>query len=108
VLSNRIETEHVPPIWSRSRMVLTWPEATASLSGRISDPHVISPPALNNPAGRPGNVATTLPVLASAPTTPLAAMCNPAGHGTVFENGRPVTVTAAEGCPRGVTTTRGP
>jgi len=88
-------------------MVLTWSAATASLTGRISEPQVISPPALNTPAGRPGSVATTLPVLASVPTMPVAAICNPAGQGTVFENGRPVTVTAAEGCPRGVTTTFG-
>ena len=107
MLSSLSEIEHVPPIWSRSRLVLTWSAATASLTGRISDPHVISPPALNKPAGRPGNVATTLPVLASAPTTPAAAMCKPGGQGTVFENGRPVTVTAAEGCPCGVTTTFG-
>jgi hypothetical protein len=107
VLSSLSETEQVPPIWSRSRLVLTWSPATGSLKGRISDPHVIAPLALKEPAGRAGKVATTRPVLASAPTTPVATMCSPGGHVTVFENGRPVTVTAAAGCPAGVTTTLG-
>jgi hypothetical protein len=88
-------------------VLLTWSAATASLTGRVTDPHVISPPALNKPAGRPAKVATTRPVLASAPTVPVTTTCKPGGQGTVFENGRPVTVTAFEGCPTGVTRTFG-
>jgi hypothetical protein len=107
VLSSLTEMEQFPPIWSRSRLVLTWSAVTASVKGSTSDPHVMFPLALNAPAGRPGKVATTLPVLASAPTTPVAATWRLAGQGTVFENGRPVTVTAADGWPTGVTTTFG-
>ncbi len=107
VLSNLTEIEQLPPISSRLSAVLSWSPAITSLSGRISDPQVISPAALNEPAGRAGKLATTLPTLASVPTVPVAAARRPGGQGTVFENGRPVTVTAAEGCPRGLTTTFG-
>jgi hypothetical protein len=75
--------------------------------GKTSEPHVTNPDPLNGPAGKPGNVTTTVPVFGLAPTAPEAWTRRPTGHGIVFEKARPATVTAADGCPTGVTTTIG-
>jgi hypothetical protein len=101
------EAEQRPPIWSRFMAVLTWPLATRPLIGRASDPQVTVPDALNGPTGKPGKATTTLPAFGSGPTAPAAWARNPAGHGIVLENARPVIVTAADGWPTGVTTTVG-
>ena len=52
-------------------------------------------------------MTSTLPELGSAPTVPAARARSPGGHGIVLEKARPVIVTAADGCPMGVTTTVG-
>ena len=75
--------------------------------GRISDPHVTIPDALNEPFGRPGKLTCTLPVLGLVPTVPEARARKPAGQAMVLENACPVTVTAAAAWPTGVTTTVG-
>jgi hypothetical protein len=107
VSSSVTEMEHRPPISSRSMAVLTWPLVTVALTGRASDPHVTVPEALNDPVGRPGKVTSTLPVFGSTPTAPEACARSAAGQGMVLEKARPVTVTAADGWPTGVTTTVG-
>jgi hypothetical protein len=87
--------------------VLTWPLVTRPPIGKTSEPQVTNPDALNGPAGKPGKVTSTLPAFGSGPTVPEACARNPAGHGMVFENARPLIVTAADGWATGVTTTVG-
>jgi hypothetical protein len=100
-------TEQRPPITSRFMPSVSWPLVTGALMGRTSDPQVIIPDALNEPPGRPGKVTFTLPLLGLVPTVPEAWAPKPAGQGMVLENACPVTVTAAEAWPTGVTTTVG-
>ena len=91
------ETEQRPPISSRLMLVLSWGPERALLSGRTSDAQVSTPAPRKVPAGKLGNVTVTLPVLGLVPTDPDASAFRPTGQGRVFENGCPVTVTAADG-----------
>jgi hypothetical protein len=63
------------------------------------------PPAWNVPVGRAANVAKTAPLFAFAPTVAASCILSALGHGRVLPNCGLVRVTAAEGCPTGVTTT---
>jgi hypothetical protein len=105
VLSNVRARLQRPPSSSRSTAARNCAPDSRPLTGRVSEPQVIRPCASNRPEGRPGKLATAVPASASAPTEPVTCIRRSPGHGRVCAKRALLKVTAARGCPTGVTVT---
>ena len=103
MLCSLTETNSWPPISSRFSAVVNW-TGRQPRSGKDLRPACDYPRRLERArrqAGEAGDYAAGVGVGAHRAR---GRGASPAGQGTVLENGRPVTVTAAVGCRRRLTT----